>query len=162
MASERIHNRLDMVETKDKKPVTVRFADPAEAEAICQIGTADPSFEVSPLIRFYERSEVEEWARDRQNNLMLVAEAGDQLVGFLFCKIMSQHWAMLDNFYVRPPYRHPSIPVALSEFLTGELERRGISYLTCLVREDHVALARLLEARGFAPTHKYTWFEQFL
>jgi hypothetical protein len=154
--------RRDVVETKDRNPVTVRFADPAEAEAICRIGAADPAFEVSPLIRFYEQSEVEEWSRDRQSNLMLVAESGGQLIGFLFCKIMSRHWAMLDNFYVRPPYRHRITSEALSEFLASELRSRRVSYVTCLVREDHMRLARLLEARGFVARQKYTWFEYFL
>lgn len=150
--------RKNLVET----PLKVRFADPADAELICNMGTADRSFLVSPLIRFYEKSEVEEWSVNRANNLMLVAEIGNRLVGFLFCKIMSQHWAMLDNFYISPSYRNRTSSRALADFLEKELRQRGISYLTCLVREDHTALARLLKAKGFVGRDRYTWFELFL
>ena len=36
------------------------------------------------------------------NNILGVAEHNDAIVGFFFCKVMSSHWAMLDNFYLLP------------------------------------------------------------
>ena len=145
-----------------KTLVKVRPARPADASAICRLGIADSSFVVSPVIKFYEQSEVAEWARRRRENLLLVAECDDEIVGFLFCKVMSHHWAMLDNFYVRPSSRTTDSAQKLYQSLVRELANRKLTYLTCLVREDHGALMRLVRLKGFTQRHQYTWLEYFL
>jgi ribosomal protein S18 acetylase RimI-like enzyme len=140
----------------------IRFAEPSDAEAIYSLGISDSSFQVSPIIRFYEKTEIEQWSRERDNNILLVAEAENEIIGFLYCKIMSHHWAMLDNFYIRPESRNRTCSEALWNALLKELKARQLTYLTCLVREDHKPLARLLRQGGFIERNRYVWFELFL
>jgi len=51
-----------------------------------------------PAIRFYEHRELEEWITAPKENLLFVLDEGGEIAGFFFCKIMSSHWAYLDNF----------------------------------------------------------------
>jgi GNAT superfamily N-acetyltransferase len=143
-------------------PVTVRPALETDAAAIYKLGTKDTAFRVSDAIPFYEESELRQWATDRANNVLLVLEHDNKLTGFLFCKIISQHWAMLDNYYIVKEHRGTENASRLIASLLDELKRRGLTYLTCLIREDHKSLARLARRFGFSPRSRYTWFELFL
>lgn len=142
--------------------IKVRFATPEDADSIYALGVADSAFRVSNAIRFYEKSELVEWAGKTADNLLLVVEGDSEIVGFAFCKMMSHHWAMLDNFYIKPARRRYPASEYLWRRLLVELTNRKVMYLTCLVRDDHEAIVRLLCRRGFARQHNYTWLEMFL
>jgi ribosomal protein S18 acetylase RimI-like enzyme len=140
----------------------IRYADPADADAIFALGRSEPAFKVSGAIPFYEHSELVEWATDRRENILAVVEENGVVVGFLFCKVISHHWAMVDNFYIAPSGRTVGIAAELRDWLVADLRQRGLSYLTCLIREDHVALVRLVRRLGFDVQKQYTWCELFL
>lgn len=145
-----------------KAPVRIRYAEPADAKAIYAMGRAESAFRVSGTIPFYEESELIEWATNRNENVLAVVEEGASVVGFLFCKVISHHWAMLDNFYLAPSSRNTAMAKALRDWLLADLRERRLSYLTCLIREDHRALLRLVRRLGFTPRNSYTWCELFL
>jgi len=69
---------------------------------------------------------------------------------------------MLDNFYIKPSSRRFPASEYLWRRLLAELSNRKITYLTCLVRDDHEAIARVACHRGFTRQHNYTWLEMFL
>ena len=140
----------------------VRRAKASDASRIRTLGLSDGAFSVSEAIPFYEEQELVEWSNNPEPNLLFVAEEKDCLVGFFFCKIISCHWAMLDNFYVMPNERRRGISRALMETLTIELERQSIAYLTTLVLVENEELASLLPEHGFRKTKRYDWYEYFL
>ena len=143
------------------KPM-VREAALADVDMICQFGTADIAFAVSEKIRFYERQEIEEWIATRGDNLLLVVEYDAQIAGFLFCKIMSYHWAMLDNFYVSPKFRGQSLGKMMLYDLELRLKKRRVQYLSTLVEQNATKLSRYIRGHGFTPTTTYCWHEKFL
>ena len=145
-----------------RQEIKIRFATPEDADSIYALGVADSAFRVSDVIRFYEKSELAEWAEKTADNLLLVVEGDSEIVGFAFCKIMSHHWAMLDNFYIKPCSRCIPTNEYLWRRLLVELTNRKVTYLTCLVRDDHEAIVRLARRRGFARQHSYSWLELFL
>lgn len=120
------------------------------------------AFEVSAEIPFYEQAELEEWAADSRHNALAVAECQGMLAGFFFCKMMSWHWAMLDNFYVAPGAGSAATAASLWSFLQQELKRRRIVYLTALVEEERKPLVRLMRQRGFRAGKGYRWMEYFV
>ena len=142
--------------------VLIRYADPADARVINAMGRADGAFRVSESIPFYEESELIEWASNRHENILAVVEQKEEVTGFLFCKVISHHWAMLDNFYRAPGARNTETAQKLRDWLLGELRTRKLSYLTCLIREDHESLLRLVRQLGFTRRSKYTWCELFI
>ena len=142
--------------------IVVRSATLADLPAILAMGQGDDAFTVSDRIRFYEKAELEEWIASPKDNILLVANSSSDLAGFLFCKIMSYHWAMLDNFYIHPSFRGQNCDGFLMEELAIRLRQRGISYLTTLTAHDQPALARYIKRHGFRTANLYEWNELFL
>ena len=143
-------------------PVITRLAKFEDARSIMLMARPLSEFAVSPNIKFYEQEELEEWAADPRNNVLAIAERDGHVTGFFFCKIMSWHWAMLDNFYVHPDTDAAATAKRLWQFLREELGRRKIAYLTTLVEEGRTPLRRLLRVRGFSDSKCYRWMELFL
>ena len=141
--------------------VLVRRAIPADIDTLCALGKGEPAFSVSEKIRFYERKELEEWIADPEGNLLLVLDDEDVITGFLFCKIMSYHWAYLDNFYVRPGYRRHGQGMSLMQALLDLLREKKIVYLSTLVEEKDTFLAQYLGMSGFVSEKTYVWLERF-
>jgi ribosomal protein S18 acetylase RimI-like enzyme len=142
--------------------IVVRDATPADIPALLAMGHGDNTFMVSERIRFYEKAELEEWIASPANNILLVADSSESIAGFLFCKVMSYHWAMLDNFYIRPEFRGRQYDMPMMRELLDRLHLRGLSYLTTLTAIDHPALARYLKRFGFRTATIYQWNELFL
>lgn len=142
--------------------IVVRRARQGDADAIRRFGLCDPAFQVSERIPFYEREELMEWAINPRDNLLFVAESEGCLTGFFFCKVMSQHWAMLDNFYVAPQSRGTRTVVHLVQALLQALKDRGIAYLSTLVACDDSGLSRWMTQHGFSHSKDYKWMEMFI
>lgn len=147
--------------------LSVARATVGDIDAIMALGLSDPAFEVNAEIRFYERTELVEWVNDPQQNILLVARtcaAGSaELGGFLFCKQMSHHWAVLENAYVRPGFRNGACRRALLRALWSELRARGIEYVSTLAEADQPRLITFLQhAVGFERRKQYVWLDKFL
>ncbi len=140
----------------------VRRATGDDVERIYALGTADRVFEVSPAIHFYEKSELEEWVGSPGENVLLVAEESGETVGFLYAKVMSHHWAMLDTFYVAPAWRGRGIAKQMLSFLSEALRQRGLEYISTLCDSSDAELLRHLPRQGFTPRKTYVWHEMFL
>ena len=140
----------------------VRCATPADTDAIFAMGTAEPAFGVSSRIRFYEHRELEEWIAAPDDNLLLVLDDGGEISGFLFCKIMSSHWAYLDNFYVRPECRGKGYGRLLMQALLSQLKSQGIAYLSTLVDKRDSFLAGYFGSCGLVAEKTYVWQERFV
>ena len=143
-------------------PAIVRRAVPTDTDAIFALGTAEPAFGVSPAIRFYERRELEEWIAAPEENLLFVLDEGGEIAGFFFCKIMSSHWAYLDNFYVRPASRGRGYGRLLMQALLSQLKNQRIAYLSTLVDKQDSFLAGYFGSCGLVAEKTYVWQERFV
>ena len=143
--------------------VVVRDALEQDVDALYALGLSDKDFSVSERIPFYEREELSEWIENPSDNMLCVVDAGSgQIAGFFFCKVMSYHWAVLDNFYIAPEFRDGVVGSALLNELVSRLKARKIVYLSALVERDRAALARLMRSHGFSRSKSYDWYEMFL
>lgn len=140
----------------------VRRATPADIDPIFAMGRAEPAFGVSEDIRFYERRELAEWIAMPGANLLLVLDENGTVSGFLFCKIMSSHWAYLDNFYVRPDARGHGYGRQMMEALLSILRKNEIVYLSTLVAETDTFLSGYIGQCGLVMEKTYVWMERFV
>jgi GNAT superfamily N-acetyltransferase len=83
-------------------------------------------------------------------------------VGFLFCKVISTLWDMLDGFYVLPRCRGKGVGKRLLEELEWHARIKGITYISSMVDVYDGELAKYVEKRGFKKAKTYHWFEWFL
>ncbi len=142
--------------------LVLRPAGEDDIPLILSAGLADSSFQVSERIPFYIESELREWVSKPADNLLYVLLKDEHFGGFFYCKIMSHHWAMLDNFYVVHPLRGSRAFKCLLDGLVNVLRARGISYLTTLIDVNREELTGIAEHAGFAAARNYVWFERFL
>ena len=140
----------------------VRRAVPEDAKAIFDIGINSQAFQVSDEVPFYEFDEVVAWLHSPMDNLFIVAEQGESLTGFLFCKVMSIHWALLDNFFVAPSARGMGTGTALLDSLKQILMEREIEYISALFREQDGDTLSFFQQSGFRRQQEYLWMDVFL
>jgi ribosomal protein S18 acetylase RimI-like enzyme len=126
------------------------------------MGSKEPAFGVSSQIRFYERQELAEWIAAPDDNILLVLDEDGEIRGFLFCKVMSSHWAYLDNFYVHPSCRGHGHGHLLMQALFNLIRERKIVYLSTLVAESDTFLSRYFEHSGLVTEKTYVWQERFV
>lgn len=145
-----------------KMALIFRDAKLGDIDSIFNFGINDDSFRVSEKIKFYEIEELSEWVLDKVNNILAVAEDNGVVVGFFFCKLMSSHWAFLDNFYLDSGFRGYDNGKKMFLFLKNKLSEKNIKYLSILVESDKKALIRYSENLGFSKSNKYQWLELFV
>lgn len=139
----------------------VRRASLADIDAIYAYARCG-SFAVSDQVLFYEKTELEKWVLSPYENILLVLDVGGSVCGFLFCKVMSCHWALLDNFYVPPERRGHSFGRRMLQGLQYILEARGIEYLSTLADSSDAWLQGYLAEFGLKRGKSYVWHEIFL
>jgi len=143
--------------------VTVREAELVESMKIWRFGRSHPEFAISERIRFYEKREVDEWIRNPEDNIVLIAELGNgRLIGFLYCKLMSSHWAVIDNLLVDAKYRKRNVGSRLMRLCEKVLLGRRIEYVSLLAHSSDRVTHHFLEQRGYSPTSQLVWMEKFL
>jgi hypothetical protein len=140
----------------------IRHATKDDAQQIFQLGHHDDAFRVSDQVPFYEFDEIVAWIEHPEDNIFLVAIQANVLVGFLFCKVMSIHWAMLDNFYVEPANRGSLASLQLFEELKTILRVRGTKYLSMLVKSGDARTSEVAAHVGFSRQDNYTWLDMFI
>lgn len=146
-----------------RRPVSFLISEAAESDVdeIFSLGMNEPAFKVSEKISFYEHTELIEWVKHPRENILLVArpKSGDDLAGFLFCKVISHHWAMLDNYFVKRQFRGQGCGKLLLVELSSQLRKRGIEYLSTLANVLDVQLLEMLSRFGFKQQKTYSWFD---
>jgi ribosomal protein S18 acetylase RimI-like enzyme len=153
------------MELQKAQPVEVCQATEGDIDQLLSLGQSERGCTVSEQIRFYERTELVEWAARPEDNLLLVAKAKEPketITGFLFCKVISHHWALLDNFVVKSEFRKQGVGSAMLRALSDRLRGRGIEYLSTLVDVNDSELLEVLWRRGFQQQKQYIWFDLFL
>jgi len=140
----------------------LRQAVLSDVDDLMALGAAHAGFSVSEKIRFYERDELIEWISKPDENILLAAVVDGRIAGFLFTKIMSWHWAMLDNFYLHPAQRGKQIGQRLLEELFKQLRARKIQYVSTLISTEEPELIAYFRRQNFDAGKSYVWCDRFL
>lgn len=119
-------------------------------------------FKVSNDILFYELKEIKYWIENPKNNLLYGIFDGDKCCGFCFCKIISNHWALIDNFYISKEYRCKKLGKKLQNHVENILKKRKISYVSRVTKQDNLTMQKFLNKTNYKKQGIYIWFDKFL
>ena len=119
-------------------------------------------FQVSKKILFYELKEIKYWVENPKDNLLYGIFDKDECVGFCFSKIISNHWALIDNFYICEEYRFKKIGSLLQKHVETILKKRKIEYISRVTKETNKSMQKFLIKNKYIQQEKYVWFDKFL
>ena len=132
-----------------------------DSENIYKFGEVEKSFRVSEEIKFYEKEELEEWIR-KKKDILLIAMEKEEIVGFACCKVMSSHWGVVDNLYVKEEWRKKGVGSLIFNKIIFLLKKKKIKYVNVLVDVMDSKTRGYLEKRGFKSQKEYVWMDKFI
>lgn len=139
--------------------VKIRNAKPTDTDIIYKIGVKENAFAVSSMTKFYEKHYLRNWINSPDGDILLVAEMGNQIVGFLFCRVIHRTWAMLENIAVVPSKRRQGIGSLLLDECIKRLRSNRINYLAGILREGNRSTEFFIR-RGFSFGNRFVWIER--
>jgi len=141
--------------------VSIHRARPQDVNSVYRLVTSISEFAASGETRFFKREELKEWI-GRRDSVVLVAQDKGNIIGFLFAKIISKHWCMLDSIAVNPRYRNKGIGKQLLDKLYAILKRKGVDYMQGLVDVGQGKTRAFWKKRGFKEGNSFVWIEKYL
>jgi len=138
----------------------IRDARPGDLEEIYRIGLLEEGFAVSSETRFYGKKYLEEWLKNQQNSILLVAESQRKIVGFIFVNIMIDKWAMIEDLTVVESMRRQGAGTALLKEVQKRLKKKSIGYMAGWVRKEDKATQGFLQKHGFQKGYPFIWVEK--
>lgn len=135
----------------------VRKAKLSDLEFIYSLAISTPELKPSSD-NLMSKNEIKEWIKDEKSNLFLVEENK----GFLFCKLMSNEWCVIETLVVDKKQRNKGIAKKLLEKLYLILKEKKIKFLTGLVLEKFENSREFWKKNGFIEKNKLIWFEKEL
>ena len=142
--------------------VKIKRASLNNLEQIYALVTSLPVFSASDETRFFDKKELKEWIIRKRDSIVLIAELNDLIVGFLFAKLVSSEWCMLDSIGVNPKFRKQGIANKLLEQLYQLLKKRNVTYIQGLVEVNQKSTREFWKKRGFKEGNKFVWIEKRL
>ena len=139
----------------------VRISARQLKEFVATFGRTD-ELAVNNKIGFYEPCELAEWMKKPKENLLYSTKYGGKYVGFVFAKIMSPHWALIDTFYVKPDMRKFGVGRFMQNNIDAAIKKMGVKYISRVTREDNAGMHKFLGKLGYSKRDTYAWFDKFL
>lgn len=143
--------------------VQVRKAKATDVDAIHTLGIAVPQFSVNTETVTFWPKDILAQAVTSNNTLILVAEADQQVVGFIIANLnLSLRKAIIENVYVRPKNRDAGIGSMLLNGLLASLSGTAIEYIATLIPLNALDASRLYEEAGFSKGESFLWLDTSL
>ena len=132
-----------------------------DIDKVYNLGINIKEFSVSSSSRFWNKEELTNWLNNK-NDILLIAEDKNQIIGFLFCKFHKEtENAIIDNIFVRKDYRNKKVGTKLMEVCLKKLSK-SCTYVYTLVKPNNKRSINFFKEMGFKIGFKFLWMEKKL
>jgi ribosomal protein S18 acetylase RimI-like enzyme len=141
----------------------IREAKKADINSIYLLGKEIPELDFSKDYPFHSKVELNEYIESKKDNILLVAEIDNKIIGFLYAKIIERHeggWCVLDNLAVKSELRKNGIGKALLNDLYSKMKKMKINYAQILVDINHKKARSFWKKMGYTETRTFIWAER--
>jgi ribosomal protein S18 acetylase RimI-like enzyme len=148
-----------------KEEVKISQAEKKDLEEVLKLGRKfEDALKASKLKKahFHEQQEFIEFIRNPKENVFLVAKVKNKVVGFIYVKILSHDWCMIDNLAVDERYQKHGIGSMLLEELYKILKKRKVSYIQILEEIHHKKTRKFWHEKGFREEKVFVWADKWL
>ncbi|MEK6886148.1 MAG: GNAT family N-acetyltransferase [Nanoarchaeota archaeon] len=141
------------------KPI-IRKAKLIDINSIYNLGRKTKELNFSPKMSFHDKAELMEFIKKPRYNILLVATFEKNVVGFLYAKIVSHSWCLLDNIAVDEKYRNHGIGNLLMHELYHELKNVRVHYVQVLEEIHHKKTREFWKKKGFKEEKVFVWADR--
>lgn len=143
--------------------ITVRRAEVNDVDVLHRLGEGVSEFSVSDQTVTFWPKDILAQAIGAHDVVILVAEAGQQVVGFIIANLnRSLRKATIENVYVRPENRGAGIAGKLLAELLTSIKSGGIEYVNTLIPLDADDASGLYVRTGFIKGEPFLWLDMSL
>jgi ribosomal protein S18 acetylase RimI-like enzyme len=148
-----------------EEEIKIRKARLQDVEQIYLLGKQIKELQYSEKFEFHDKEELNEFVKEKKENILLVAVKREQIVGFLYARVLTRcagGWCMLDNIAVAEEYRSKGIGKSLLNGLYDILKKRSVNYVQVLVDAESNKAREFWKKRGFKEKKNFIWAEKIL
>jgi len=148
-----------------KSRFVIRHAKLGDTNSIYALGSKfDENLKASKRrnMHFHEKKEFKEFIKSPKYNILLVALLDNKVVGFLYAKILSYGWCLLDDVAVEANYQHDGIGSELLKEFYKILKRRKIDYVQILEEIHHKQTRKFWKDKGFREEKTFVWADKVI
>ena len=138
--------------------IKLRRAKRKDVNAVFSLGKKTPELNFQKNIHFHEKSELLEWVKHSKDNVFIVAECEKKIVGFLYAKIVSHDWCILDNIAVLPSFRGNGVGRLLLNYFYNVMKQNKVTYVGLLVEPRHKKAISFWEKNNFKRGKNFIWY----
>lgn len=138
----------------------VRNAVLGDIENIYKLGKKIEELRFSKEMQFHDKEELAEFISKKSENILIVSTHSKKIIGFLYARIVSHSWCILDNIAIDNEYRKHGIGKDLLERLYEILKSRRINYIQILEDEKNKRLRRFWKEQGFVERKRFVWADK--
>lgn len=144
------------------RKIEICRAQKKDAIRICAFGRKIKELSASKKARFHSKKDIEEWIKKPKDNITLVVFDEKKFIGFLYAKIMSNQWCMIDSLAIDDAYRKQGIGSLLLDYLFNILEKKEIWYVQAFVGLNNIKGRKFWREKKFKEGKKFIWLERNL
>jgi ribosomal protein S18 acetylase RimI-like enzyme len=148
------------MEIKEQRGIIIQRARAKDLSEVYKLGCQTGELSFSPKGKFHDILELKEFVQKPKDNILLIATKNAQILGFLYAKIVSHSWCILDNLAVREDCRNHSIGKKLLQELYSILRERKISYVQVLEEFTNQKTREFWRKRGFKEKKLFVWADK--
>ena len=140
--------------------IKIRRGKIKDISQIYNLGKHAKELEFSKKMNFHDRLELKEFVTKTKDNILLVSIIGNKIVGFLYAKIVSREWCILDNLVVKEEFREHGVGSLLLQDLCEILKKKKVNYLQLLEDIHHKKTREFWKKKGFKEEKKFIWADK--
>ncbi len=145
-----------------KLKTKIREAKLKDLNYIYSLGKEIKELKFCRKMNFHDKIELREFIKRPKDNILLVAVSEKRVIGFLYAKIISKTWCMLDNLAVDKDYRNKGIGTLLLKEFYKILKKKKIHYLQILEDIHRKKTREFWKKNGFKEEKVFLWADKTL
>ena len=142
--------------------IEIRRGKLKDISQIYNLGKKTKELEFSEKMNFHDKIELKEFVTEKRDNILLVCLTHKKIVGFLYAKIVSKEWCILDNLVIEENYRNNGIGSLLLEDLYQILKKKKLNYIQILEEIHHKKTREFWKKKGFKEEKKFIWADKII
>ena len=129
--------------------MSIRAMLPRDAKAVAKLWRSTKELWPDDKIKFQSEKSLKEWLSDKGNDLLIVYEKNQKIIGFLTATVLPYKSACIDDLAVVPVQRGKGIAGELHDYAIKYFKNKKVEFVYCWVKGESQSSRRFWKKKGF-------------